>query len=480
MVGGSFPQFSCYWGAPATAKCGVGFLIRKSSVWTASPLTWSINSPCHRHPQTGRLHAFNLTEADSDLLQRLPLLGWTSLSAHVGMQDIPTCFKNDSNHIDFVYVNNLVLPLFDTYWHGSRAGLADHVPLLFQTGWGISAQHVLRSRDYGDIPLDHGNVLISRRHAVLSSSFSVALQGGDVDYALRLWNVYAESFLHDIYFQLDSSSVLKRGRGSVRLDNYELWPQTRGGGIAPLYARQLWKHICCMVEIEKRPAGQVAVRAWKNAQSVFEFLCDEDYSEARFLLHGRCCASSDSRLKNLFENGIAKQQSFAKRARIKDWKCKLQNSVRAQHAWIKKQSRCAPDMRFRGLDGKRTANLHEQFRAVKHAWSAVTNIFRHGEPDHDVFFQQYGHFLPTVDVDLPAITGDILRQAIASMPLSSPGLGAWKVGDLRLLVLYAPWVFDSLAVLLPPLSGPADGRVSSICGYTTLISPRTMKLRTGP
>ena len=270
VVGGSFPQFSCYWGAPATAKCGVGFLVRKSSVWTASPLTWSINSPCHRHHQTGRLHAislhignghrelllyviygisgsrwnahlrrqthgiiesaladaasrglpamiggdFNLTEADSDLLQRLPLLGWTSLSAHVGMQDIPTCFKNGSSHLDFEYVNNLVLPLFDTYCHGSRAGLADHVPLLFQTGWGISAQHVLRSRDYGDIPLDHGNVLISRRHAVLSSSFSVALQGGDVDYALRLWNVYAESFLLDICFQLHGFQF-----------SFETWPR---------------------------------------------------------------------------------------------------------------------------------------------------------------------------------------------------------------------------------------------------------------
>ena len=59
VIDGSFPQFACYWGAPAT-KCGVGFLIRKSSVWTASPLTWSINSPCHRHYQTGRLHAISL------------------------------------------------------------------------------------------------------------------------------------------------------------------------------------------------------------------------------------------------------------------------------------------------------------------------------------------------------------------------------------------------------------------------------------
>ena len=278
---------------------------------------------------------------------------------------------------------------------------------------------------------------------------------------------------------MDSSSVLKRGRGFVRLDSYELWPQTRGGGIAPLYARQLWKHICRMLEIEKRPYGQVVVRVWKNAQSAFEFLRDEDYYEACFLLHGRCCASSASRLKNLFENGIAQQQSFAKRARIKDWKCKLQNSVRAQHAWIKKQSRCAPDMCFRGLDGKRTANVHEQFRAVRHAWSAVTDIFRDGEPDHDVFFQQYGHFIPTVDVDLPAITGDILRQAIASMPLSSPGLDAWKVGDLRLLVLYAPWVFDSLAVLLSDVERTGRWPVSTICGYTTLI-PKGDEAPEGP
>ena len=70
------------------------------------------------------------------------------------MQDIPTCFKNGTSHIvDFVYVNNLVLSLFNTYWHGYPAGLADHVPLLFQAGWVISAQNVLRSRDYGDIPL---------------------------------------------------------------------------------------------------------------------------------------------------------------------------------------------------------------------------------------------------------------------------------------------------------------------------------------
>ena len=214
----------------------------------------------------------------------------------------------------------------------------------------------------------------------------------------------------------------------------------------------------------------MAARAWKNAQSAFEFFFDEDYYEARLLVQVRCCAFSAVRLKKLFENGIAKQQAFAKRARTKDWKCKLQNSVRAQHAWIKKQSRCAPDMCFRGLDGKHVLPISmNSFVQLDMHGAAVTDIFREGEPDHDVFFQQCGHFIPTVDVDLPPTTGDILRQAVASMPLSSAGLDAWKVGDLRLLALYSPWVFDSLPVLLSAVERAVRWPVSTICGYTTLI-----------
>ena len=430
VVGQSFHGFRCFWGAPASGKTGVGFLLRKTAVWAASPLSWAASSPCFREFLSGRLHGlsvhvgnghkqmlvygiygisgsrwnagqrkhtrsileavladaavrglpamvggdFNLEISDSDLLQRLPVLGWTSLAQHVGLQDSHTCFRNGASCIDHVYVNNLLLPTFAGFSLGSRQGLADHLPLHCKVGWGVSPQTVFRNRDYGVPPLDHDTVQVSCSLSRLGHGFTTALRHGEVELAYRLWSSNAEAFLQNVWHQLDDTRGFRRGRGTVRVDNYALWPHCRDGGAVSVDSRRLRRHVCRMIEVQKRPFGQTAVRTWRNAQSAVELLQGADRDDACRLLSGRCSAESALCIQGILERAISQLQVAAKRRRLQQWKRQLQDSVKAQHAWLRQSTPHMFSLCFKGRDGRETANVVEQFAAVRQAWAGYRSF----------------------------------------------------------------------------------------------------------
>jgi hypothetical protein len=70
--------------------------------------------------------------------------------------------------------------------------------------------------------------------------------------------------------------------------------------------------------------------------------------------------------------------------RIKQWKHRLQKSVKAQNAWIKRaplQSTICFDNGY----GERTANVKSLFGAVRQAWQSVHELFKNGEPSATEF-----------------------------------------------------------------------------------------------
>jgi len=78
---------------------------------------------------------------------------------------------------------------------------------------------------------------------------------------------------------------------------------------------------------------------------------------------------------------------------------------------------------------------------VSEAWKAVNELFKDGEPDHAEFFRQYNGYITPHEADLSELSGDMLREDILSVKVSSPGLDGWSYPDLKILAQYAPWVF---------------------------------------
>ena len=526
MVRHSFSGFDAFWGAPSTGKGGVGFLVKHGSVWHAEAMTWSTQSTCHSFYQNGRLHGLtlwlgtgkyrmncyvlygpagarwndglrqqthsliqavlddaaaqglpaifggdiNLGLCDSDLLQRLPQLEWTSLVDMVNLAAEPTCYKGKGSTIDFVFANPLALMAFKAFSLGSRQGLADHVPLCCEFDQGVAKQLVLRNRHYGSLPSDFDFSSIEplpNQVCCLDPSFYSALEQHDTTTAFRLWNAFAEQHLAVFWKHFDDTDF-RKGRGTIRLTSTHVWPQVRRSGPASLAVRRLWRHVCRMVEIQKRPYGCVAERTWRNAAGMTSDLPEQFRSSAQEHLTGIFTVERAAALQKILEPAIDFVQREERNKRLKQWKSRMQSSTKAVHAWIKHKAKSS-SMCFADEDGIRTANVQSLFGAVRQAWQGIHELFKDGEPSWDHFIDTYGHLIDSHPVELAPLSGEMLRTECLSTAPTSPGLDLWLHSDLKLLAIYAPWVFDSLCSLLQVVESSGNWPCALIAGFTSLI-----------
>ena len=522
----SFSGYDAFWGAPATGKAGVGFLVKHGAVWHAESMTWNSSSTCFPFYQKGRLHGLtiwvgdgrfrmnlyilyghsgarwndglrqqthsliqsvlddsaekglpalfggdiNLSICDSDLLQRLPQLEWTSLADMVQLTEAHTCFKGKGSTIDFLFANTLALMAFQTFHIGDRQGLADHAPLLCQLDLGIVKQLVVRNRHYGTISADFDfTALQALQHAVctLDPYFYTAIDTQDVDTAFKYWNTFAEKHLQALWTQC-SSTEFRQGRGSVRLTSSHVWPQVRRAGPASLQVRRLWKHNCKMVAIQKQPFGVVAERTWNNARNMLQVLPGHFREPASELLAESVSIDRAAALQKILESSIEFVQAAERKQRIKQWKSRLQNSTKSTHAWLKHKNKSS-SMCFADDTGTRTANVDSLFRAVRQAWCAVHELFKDGEPSWDSFQDAYGHLINPASVSLEPLTGELLRKECLATSPTCPGFDLWLHGDLKILALGAPWVFDALCTLLQLVETTGVWPPALIAGFTSLI-----------
>lgn len=449
LAHGRFPGYSSFWGSPVKGKSGgVGFLIKPSSFWHISPVKWDSQSPCYKYFLEGRLYAVsvflgkgssqlivytaygyagsrwsselkqkthNLIEAicvdiaarglpsifggdlniqtdESNLLEALPQLGFTNLASLTGQSNIATCFKGkEGSTIDHVFCNGLMLATFSSLQIKSQ--VADHAPLVCTFTDTCLSQLIHRNRFYGDFLDGDLSSFVPSDTIVLSSQFVTSLRTLDLDKAYRIWSCFAERHLHSIHEHLESSSVFKHGRGSIRLDPQHVWPHTRGEAAASLPIRKMWRQCCRMVQVKRQPHGQVALRTWTNAQKALQFLTQEEFSVASSLLAQTPSEENATALLNCFNAALERMQKFESKRRISNWKRRLQSSVKAQHSWMRQDTANQQQLCFQDKDGVLTASIPEQFDSVTKAWSAVTELFKDKEPDHELFFQKYDQYI---------------------------------------------------------------------------------------
>jgi len=522
-----FLDMMFFWGSPIhTQKGGVGFLVRNGSAWHTTPLSFPHGSACHRLFQSGRLHGItlwlgngsyrfncyvlcghagsrwnsslrdqthhliqavlddsaarglpaifggdlNLTMSDSSLLQRLDSLQWTSLASMVQLQDEHTSFKGQGSTIDYIFANQLALCSFESFHLGLRTGLADHSPLHCTLATGCCSQLTACSRDFGRLSpgISYSSIKLEKPVVSISSSFQDALRSNDFDSAFRYWSIYAEKHLNVLWDLVASDRPFHQGRGCVRLASNHVWPPCKKDGPASLSIRRLWRHVCRMVEIQKRPFGTVATRTWQKSQSMLHDLPSHLTDRARTSLQLPCGIDAALQLQQILEEGITYIQNQDRSQRIKQWKHRLQKSVKAQHAWIKRAP-LQSTICFDNGSGERTANVKSLFGAVRQAWQSVHELFKNGEPSATEFFDKYDQFIFSGPSSVPVLTGDMLRKACLSTIPTSPGLDGWHQSDLHLLAHGAPWVFDSLAILLQCIEDTGIWPSALIAGFTTLI-----------
>ena len=484
----AFHGYDCHWGAPVSGKNGgVGFLVRRGSCWRATLVAFPPSSRCYEHSQAGRLAALvltigngsrglvcysiygysgarwnlalkrrtnqivddvladatvrglpsllggdiNLQLQESTALQRLSQLNWSHLPSICGMAAVPTCYKGAGSSIDHVFLDPLAMSAFDSFSVGER--LSDHCPLYCNLSIGAVSQSICRSRSFGSLPAGYSfPPPLSAPTAHLETEFGDSLAQGNITQCFRIWSRWAETHLKELWQRVSNDTSFCYGRGCVRIDSHAVWPRACKDSAASLRDRRIWKQICRLVEVEKRPWGHLAAKTWGKVRDSISCLPPELMEEANVVLAETCSAMRASVVKRLFEQALCLSQSTEKKRRLRDWKDRLQNSVRAQHAWLR-QDACSSTL---------NTNVVDQFAAVRDAWGAVADLFRHHEPDHAAFFDLYDPYITPVDVELPPLTGQILRDEMSRMVVSSPGLDAWCHDDLKLLSHCAPWVMD--------------------------------------
>ena len=100
----------------------------------------------------------------------------------------------------------------------------------------------------------------------MDERFQRSLQRGDVTDCYKIWCQYAEMHLKHLWQQMDVSEHFTSGRGVVRVDSHALWPSSKRDSAASLIARRLWKLICRMKEMQKKPFGHLAEKTWNSSR----------------------------------------------------------------------------------------------------------------------------------------------------------------------------------------------------------------------
>ena len=305
----SFPGYQPFWGAPVSGKKGgVGFLVRTGSTWHAKLISISASSPCYKYFQEGRLvvlslqigngsrqiliynaygysgarwnhglksqtHAIvesalqdsisrglpalfggdlNLQLDESSVLQRMTQFDWFHLPSLCNSATTSTCFKGKGSAIDHIFCNSLAFHAFTSFSIGSC--ISDHASLQCTFSLQVISQTVHRNRTMTSLPPKFQfPIPLSSPVLQLGKNFSAFLQKGDIASAYKLWCNYAEAHLKTLWTHVDENAKFTEGRGSVRVDAHAMWPVSHFDSAATLHARRLWKLICRMDEITKRP-----------------------------------------------------------------------------------------------------------------------------------------------------------------------------------------------------------------------------------
>ena len=130
-------------------------------------------------------------------------------------------------------------------------------------------------------------------------------------------------------------------------------------------------------------------------------------------------------------------QNEEKKARIKNWKQRMQTSKRDLHKWLKK-----------GQDVSAGVLLNTEGQAILHAWNGVFNKFASGSPPTQPFLDIFGPTMRAAPCQLQPLTAERLRTSLRDVKQSASGLDSWNANELKALSNWYPEAYISLAALL--------------------------------
>ena len=107
----------------------------------------------------------------------------------------------------------------------------------------------------------------------------------------------------------------------------------------------------------------------------------------------------------------------------------MKTSKKEVHKWLRKNEAISTGV-IMNKDGKPTANKDDMFNLIRDAWDKVFNKYSRGEPDSNLFFQNFGSHMKSHPQYLDPLTGNRLIQTLNDLKPSSTGLDGWSLAEL--------------------------------------------------
>ena len=146
----------------------------------------------------------------------------------------------------------------------------------------------------------------------------------------------------------------------------------------------------------------------------------------------------------------------------------MKTSKKEVHKWLRKNESISTGVMM-NKDGKPTANKDDMFNLIRDAWDKVFNKYSRGEPDSNLFFQNFGSHMKSHPQHLDPLTGNRLIQTLKEVKPSSTGLDGWSLAELVALSKWYPVMFSHLASLLNLIEEIGEWPTSFVTGYTTML-----------
>jgi hypothetical protein len=300
-----------------------------------------------------------------------------------------------------------------------------------------------------------------------------ALSQNQIEDAWSMWSKTAEACLMRISVAQAPSgcSGIKLGKGKVRFRRQRVFPKQFAESATTLEIVRWSKIMRQLQELNRfTHFGQRAVLTWKNVQKQVA-LTKAQVQHADTV---RQIAGNDLNLQHvqamsrLIPTILATIQYDEQKARIKNWKQRMQNSKRSLHKWLKKGQEVSSRVILNSA-GEATANKDDFFAAITDAWDGIFNKFANRSPPLDPFLEIFGPTMRSAPCQLEPLTAERLRASLREVKQSSSGLDGWNANELKALSAWFPECFAGLAAILNHIEMHGIWPSALAAGYTTML-----------
>lgn len=300
-----------------------------------------------------------------------------------------------------------------------------------------------------------------------------ALSQNQIEDAWSMWSKTTEECLMRIPASQSStgSPGMKPGKGKVRFRRQRVFPKEFAESATTLEIVRWSKVMRQLQELNRLTFfGQRAVLTWKNVQKhVALTRTHVQHAETvRQIAENNLTLQHVQAMSRLIPTILATIQYEEQKARIRNWKQRMQTSKRSLHKWLKKGQEVSSGVILNDA-GEATANKDEIFAAITNAWDGIFNKFASSSPPLDPFIETFGPTMKSAPCQLEPLTGERLRASLREVKQTSGGLDSWNANGLKALSAWFPECFASLAEILNHIETHGTWPNALAAGYTTML-----------